>query len=143
MSHFTPIPSLIGGAMVGLSASMLLLFNGRVAGISGIFGGLLTRRPSDVGWRVFFLAGLAVGGVLMALIHPAAFPLAPARSAPVIALAGLLVGYGTRLGNGCTSGHGVCGISRMSARSLVATIVFMATGALSVFFVGHVLGGAR
>jgi len=143
MSHFTPIPSLIGGALIGLSTSMLLLFNGRVAGVSGILGGVLIRRAGDVAWRLFFLAGLVAGGALMAQVHPSAFPSAPLRSAPVIVLAGLLVGYGTRLGNGCTSGHGVCGISRMSARSIVATIVFMTAGMISVFITHHLLGGAR
>lgn len=143
MSHFTPIPSLIGGVLIGLSTSMLLLFNGRVAGISGIFGGVLIRRPGDVSWRLYFLAGLLAAGLVMALLLPSAFPREALRSTPVIALAGLFVGFGTRLGNGCTSGHGVCGISRLSARSIVATVVFMTTGVLSVFVVNHLLGGAR
>jgi uncharacterized membrane protein YfcA len=143
MDHFTPIPSLIGGVLIGLSAALLLLFNGRVAGISGIFGGLLIRRAGDVAWRASFVAGLLAGGFLMTLIMPSAFPSAPLRSAPVIALAGLLVGFGTRLGNGCTSGHGVCGISRFSVRSMVATVVFMTTGVASVFVFNHLLGAAR
>jgi uncharacterized membrane protein YedE/YeeE len=143
MNHFTPIPSLIGGALIGLSTSMLLLFNGRIAGISGIFGGLLIRRPGDVAWRAFFLAGLLAGGYVMSRVDPAAFPHAVLRSAPVIALAGFAVGFGTRLGNGCTSGHGVCGISRLSARSIVATLVFMAAGVIAVFVANHLPGGAR
>lgn len=122
---------------------MLLLFNGRVAGISGIFGGLFIRRPGDVAWRAYFVAGLLAGGLLMKLLRPEAFPLTTLRSTPIIALAGLLVGFGTRLGNGCTSGHGVCGISRLSARSIVATVVFMTTGVAAVFIVNHVLGGAQ
>jgi len=143
MDHFTPIPSLIGGVLIGLSAALLLLFNGRVAGISGIFGGLLIRRAGDIAWRASFVAGLLAGGFLMTRIMPSAFPSASLRSAPVIALAGLLVGFGTRLGNGCTSGHGVCGISRFSVRSMVATVVFMTTGVASVFVFNHLLGGAR
>ena len=142
MSNFTPWSALLGGALIGVSASVLLLLNGRVAGISGIVGGLLRRRPEETAWRVLFVAGLLVGGVVVMLVRPASFGTAPV-SVPLAVLAGLFVGFGTRLGSGCTSGHGVCGISRLSGRSLAATMTFMATGALATFVVHHVVGGAR
>ncbi|MCP3101139.1 YeeE/YedE family protein [Myxococcus sp. K15C18031901] len=133
---------LLGGVLIGVAASLLLLFNGRVAGISGILGGLLAPAPGEAGWRGAFLLGLAGGGVLLALVRPHAFgaPVVPGLGVAVVA--GLLVGFGTRLGNGCTSGHGVCGLARGAGRSLVATLVFMATGALTVFVARHVVGGA-
>ncbi|MFO0760630.1 MAG: YeeE/YedE family protein [Byssovorax sp.] len=140
MHDFTPLPALLGGALIGLSTSALLLFNGRIAGISGIFGGLLAPKKGEVGWRIAFLAGLLAMGSILAVVYPAAFPTQALRPLGVVAVAGLLVGFGTRLGNGCTSGHGVCGISRMSARSIVATISFMAAGAVSVFISKHILG---
>lgn len=143
MNHFTPISSLLGGILIGLSTSMLLLFNGRVAGISGIFGGLLIPKPGEVAWRALFLAGVLAGSLVIVLFYPTAFPREAARSLPVVAVAGLLVGFGTRLGNGCTSGHGVCGLSRLSARSTVATVVFMTSGVASAFLTNHVLGGLR
>jgi uncharacterized membrane protein YedE/YeeE len=132
------IRALAGGALIGLSASIMLAFNGRVTGISGIVGGLVQPTPGDLGWRALFVAGLLAGGVVALLALPgavggAAVPVATA------ALAGLLVGVGTRLGNGCTSGHGVCGISRLSPRSLAATVTFISTGAVTVFLTG----GAR
>ena len=136
---FTPIASLLGGALIGLSASALLALNGRIAGISGILGALITGDVADRGWRGAFLAGLLSAGVVVAL----AFPGALRSSAPVplaiTVVAGLLVGFGTQLGMGCTSGHGVCGISRLSKRSLVATMTFMVTGAVAAFVVQHVL----
>ena len=143
MSQFTPIASLIGGALIGLSTSTLLLFNGRIAGISGIFGGLLVPRKGDVAWRASFLAGLLAAGLVLAALVPSAFPKEPLRPLGLVALAGLLVGFGTRLGNGCTSGHGVCGISRLSARSTVATLSFMAAGAVTVFVTRHLLGASQ
>lgn len=136
MHDFTPIPSLIGGILIGLSATMLLIFNGRIAGISGIFGGVLLPKAGDIGWRAFFLGGLLLGGLALRAFYPGAFPVEGAGSWPMVAVAGVLVGFGTRLGSGCTSGHGVCGLSRLSARSLVATLTFMATGVLTVFLVG-------
>lgn len=143
MDGFTPVSSLAGGMLIGLSAAMLLLFTGRIAGISGIAGGLLTNAPrSELSWRGSFLAGLLVGGVAMALLSPELFVVALDRSALAFAAAGLLVGFGTRLGNGCTSGHGVCGIGRLSTRSIVATLTFLATGAATVYVVEHVLGGS-
>ncbi len=142
MEHFTPVSSLLGGALIGLAASILLLFNGRVAGISGILGGALTPAPGDTLWRLMFLLGLAGVGAVGALLRPAAFVAGPVQSPWLIAIAGLLVGYGTRLGNGCTSGHGVCGVSRLSPRSLLATATFLATGAITVFLAKHLLGGS-
>ncbi len=139
MEHFTPYLALAGGALIGLAAVVLMLFQGRIAGISGIVGGLLAPRAGDVAWRVAFVAGLLVGAAALA-----AAGMAPVlRDRPglgVIILAGLFVGFGTRLGSGCTSGHGVCGLARLSSRSLVATLVFMASAALVVFATRHVLG---
>jgi uncharacterized membrane protein YedE/YeeE len=132
MHNLTPVPALLGGVLIGLSASLLLLANGRVAGISGIAGGLLEGSPRDAWWRVAFLAGLAAGGVVMALALPQAFAPSLSRSAVTLLGAGVLVGYGTRLSNGCTSGHGICGVSRGSLRSIAATATFVATGALTV-----------
>ena len=140
---FTPVPALIGGGIIGASASLMLLAHGRVTGISGIVGGLLTPKPGDTSWRLWFLAGLLAAGVAGALLAPQAFTFAIDRSLVAVGVAGLLVGFGTRLGNGCTSGHGVCGISRLSTRSIAATLVFIATGGLTVFVIEHVLGGAR
>lgn len=124
---FTPWSALAGGALIGTAASILLVLNGRVAGISGVLGGLLVPKAGDVKWRVAFVAGLALGGVVMLALRPEGFG-ASTRSIGWVALAGALVGIGTRIGNGCTSGHGVCGLSRLSIRSLVATGTFMATG---------------
>ena len=142
VENFTPMSALIGGMLIGLAALLLLLLNGRVAGISGIAGGLLATNPkpprSEVAWRVLFLVGLAFGAAAYNLFAPVAIrfdvPLG------VLALGGLLVGFGTRLGNGCTSGHGVCGIGRLSQRSMVATAIFVATAMLTVFLVRHVAG---
>ncbi|MCB9524835.1 MAG: YeeE/YedE family protein [Myxococcales bacterium] len=131
MTEFTPYSALLGGALIGLAATALLLFNGRIAGITGIAGGLLGGRPGDRAWRVAFLAGLVLGGTGLALAAPQALAFELTRSPAAIVGAGLLVGFGTRLGGGCTSGHGVCGISRLSTRSLVATGAFMATGFLA------------
>lgn len=142
MENFTPFASLAGGILIGLSAAVLLVFNGRIAGISGILGGLLQRDREEVPWRAVFVGALVIGGVVYAALAPQAFAVGIDRSAFAIAAAGLLVGFGTRLGNGCTSGHGVCGMSRFSRRSLVATLTFMATGAATVFTVQHVFGGA-
>lgn len=132
MSHFTPIPALAGGALIGLSASLLMLSHGRVAGVSGILGRIVAPPPAaeNPRWRWVFLIGMLLGGALLLLVHPTSFAPSP-RSLPVVMLSGLLVGVGTRLGNGCTSGHGVCGLSRFSPRSLVATMAFMATGMLT------------
>lgn len=139
MADFTPVPALLGGILIGGSASLLWLGNGRVAGVSGVLGGLMPPVAGDAGWRAAFVGGLLAGGALLAVAAPAA--LGPAVVPPAqVAVAGLLVGVGTRLGNGCTSGHGVCGLSRGSGRSLAATLTFMAAGFATVF-VAHRLGG--
>ncbi|MCI3205165.1 MULTISPECIES: YeeE/YedE family protein [Pandoraea] len=137
--HFTPWASLAGGVLVGLAAVWLMLSSGRIAGISGIVGGLLRPRAGDVGWRVAFIVGLmaAPWGYRAVAVVP---EVQIEASTAMLLGAGLLVGFGTRLGSGCTSGHGVCGLSRLSWRSLVATLCFMATGFLTVYVVRHVLG---
>ena len=139
-SAFTPWTALAGGALIGLSALLLLHANGRIAGISGIVGGLLRPVPQDRGWRIAFIRGMLIAptiwlmaGTLPPMIIDADFPL--------LIAAGLLVGISTRYGAGCTSGHGVCGMSRLSPRSLVATVAFMASGFITVFIVRHLLGG--
>jgi len=121
-----------GGVLIGISAGAVLFFLGKVAGISGIAGGFLAARPGDRLWRGCFIAGLLAGGALLHALDPAAVQFGLERSLPTLAVAGVLVGYGTRLGNGCTSGHGVCGVARGSRRSIVATLTFMATGMLTV-----------
>ena len=121
-------PALAGGVLIGLSTALLLLLTGRIAGISGVLGGLLTPRAGDIGWRGAFVGGLLLAGAGAALLAPAALGAPLARASVFIVVAGLLVGFGTRLGNGCTSGHGVCGISRGSPRSLASVLTFMATG---------------
>jgi uncharacterized membrane protein YedE/YeeE len=130
-----------GGALIGLAASLLLLSHGKVAGISGMVRGLLDPTARERGYRAWFLAGLLVMGLAFALVKPEL--LASAASAPLAltAVAGLLVGFGTSLGGGCTSGHGVCGVSRLSRRSIVATVTFLATGMLTVFVARHLGGG--
>jgi len=141
MENFTPIASLIGGILIGISASAMLLFNGKIAGISGIVAGLLSPTKSDTLWRATFVAGLVAGGLILKLLSPQGFEIGVVRSWNAFAFAGLLVGFGARLGSGCTSGHGVCGISRLSMRSIVATVTFIATGAAAVYIVNHLLGG--
>ncbi|ODP34267.1 YeeE/YedE family protein [Pandoraea sp. ISTKB] len=137
--HFTPWASLAGGVLVGLAAVWLMLSSGRIAGISGIVGGLLRPRAGDVGWRVAFIVGLMAAPWVYRAV--AVVPEAQIDASTAMLLgAGLLVGFGTRLGSGCTSGHGVCGLSRLSWRSLVATLCFMAAGFLTVYVVRHLLG---
>lgn len=140
MSEFTPVSALIGGLMIGGSAALFLILTGRVAGISGILGGLLQPVRKDVGWRLAFLAGL----MLAPLVYVGATGAMPrvefAAPAGVLVVAGLLVGIGTRLGAGCTSGHGVCGIGRGSPRSIAATAIFMATAVATVFIARHLAG---
>jgi uncharacterized membrane protein YedE/YeeE len=138
---FTPVSSLVGGVLIGLSAAALLIGHGRIAGISGILDGALRNRGGELTWRLLFLAGLVGGGLLLTWIRPQAFPTHHESSGPLLMAAGLLVGFGTRLGNGCTSGHGVCGIGRLSPRSILATLTFIAAGAATVFIVRHVIGG--
>ena len=142
MHNLEIIAPLIGGVLIGLAAGVMMLFSGRIAGISGITGGLLNFPKGDTAWRVAFVVGLLAGGVALFGIMPERFAFTVDRSLPAVAAAGLLVGFGTRLGNGCTSGHGICGISRVSRRSIVATITFIATGAISAFVVNHLMGGS-
>lgn len=136
---FSPVSAAIGGVIIGIAVAMLVLVNGRVAGISGIVGGLLRPAPADVAWRLAFVAGLiaapllfSAAGKLPAIVIDAGFP--------TVVVAGLLVGLGTRYGAGCTSGHGVCGVSRLSPRSIVATLAFMASGFATVFIIRHLIG---
>ena len=136
---FTPWASLAGGVIIGISAAMFVLLNGRIAGISGVLGGLLKPVRGDISWRVAFIAGLVGAPLLYALVTELPRPQIDAGYAGLI-VAGLLVGVGTRFGSGCTSGHGVCGISRLSPRSLVATATFMAAGFATVYVVRHLIG---
>lgn len=138
-NHFTPWPALAGGLIIGLSATMLLLLDGRIAGISGILGGLLRPRKADVSWRIGFLAGL-IGTPLLYASFAALPSMQIDAGTTTLVIAGLLVGIGTRYGAGCTSGHGVCGLSRGSPRSLVATCAFMLAGFLTVTVVRHLIG---
>jgi uncharacterized membrane protein YedE/YeeE len=131
MHDFTPFSALVGGGLIGLSASLLMLSHGRVAGISGIFAGVFDPAAEDRSFRLCFLAGLLLAGVLARAVHATTLP-AATPSLLVGGVAGLLVGAGTRLGSGCTSGHGVCGLSRLSKRSLAATLTFMATAMITV-----------
>ena len=133
---FTPWSSLAGGALIGLAAAMFALFNGRIAGISGVMGGLLKPTKGDVAWRAAFVGGLLAAPLVYVLIA-AAPTLQIDAGFGAIAVAGLLVGVGTRYGSGCTSGHGVCGLSRLSPRSLVATVAFMGAGFVTVFVIRH------
>jgi uncharacterized membrane protein YedE/YeeE len=138
-NHFTPWMSLAGGVLLGIAAAMFVLLNGRVLGISGILGGLLRPKAGDSVWRISFVLGMLAAPLTLTLLAPAGFISAPRIDASyaLIVVAGLLVGYGTRLGSGCTSGHGVCGLSRLSPRSLVATGTFMAAGFLIVYLMRH------
>ena len=139
VENFTPVSGLIGGLLIGLATALMMLFNGRIAGISGIVGGLLARRGSEVGWRAVFVVGLLLGAFIYMLATGGALPVRVEASLPVMVVAGLLVGFGTRLDSGCTSGHGISGIARLSKRSVVATLVFMGAGIVTVFLTGHVL----
>jgi len=137
-AHFTPWASLAGGLLIGLSAALFVLFNGRIAGISGILGGMLSLPKGDTAWRVAFLLGLVLAPLAFALVQPLPAVQVDAGTGTLVA-AGLLVGIGTRYGSGCTSGHGVCGLSRLSPRSLVATLAFMLAGFATVFVVRHLI----
>jgi len=139
--HFTPGLSLVGGILLGLASAAFILINGRILGISGILGGLLSPRAGDVGWRIAFLLGMAASPWVASQIFPEGLMEAPRIEAgyAAIAIAGLLVGFGTRYGSGCTSGHGVCGLSRLSPRSLVSTLTFMGLGFATVYVVRHLI----
>jgi uncharacterized membrane protein YedE/YeeE len=141
MENFTPLSAAIGGALIGLAAALLMLTTGRVAGISGIFGGLIGWNAPDRDWRIAFIVGLILAPLTGTLAGYALVePQMPASWA-VIVIAGLLVGFGTRLGGGCTSGHGICGVARLSPRSLVATVIFVGVAMVVVAIVRHGLGG--
>lgn len=133
--QFTPFLSFLGGALIGCAAWILILFCGRIAGISGIIGGVLSRGTPDRGWRLAFLVGIIISPLLYALVCP--LPVIEVTASwPILIISGLLVGIGTRYGSGCTSGHGVCGLSRLSSRSLVATLTFMGVAFITVWLMG-------
>ena len=134
--------ALLGGILIGVAASALLVLNGRIAGVSGIVGGLLPPRPAETAWRALFVGGLVAGGLCLRVFAPDPFRGLAATPYAVLVPAGLLVGIGTSLANGCTSGHGVCGVSRLSPRSILATLTFMLTGAVTVFVVRHLAHGS-
>lgn len=137
MQGLTPISATIGGAMIGLAASIYLVTLGRVAGISGIYGGLVRREPTDRRVRIAFLAGFVLAAIAIRIAYPQAFASTWYAGLPTAFGAGVLVGIGTQVGSGCTSGHGVCGLSRLSIRSLVATLTFMGTAAIVVYVTRH------
>ena len=140
MENFTPVSALIGGLLIGASAALFLVLNGRIAGISGILGGLVPAERGQVGWRLAFLAGMFIAPLAYVTLGGALPAIGLDASLPLLVVAGLIVGFGTRLGAGCTSGHGVCGIGRGSPRSLAATAVFMATAIATVFITRHLIG---
>ncbi|TNE66137.1 MAG: YeeE/YedE family protein [Alphaproteobacteria bacterium] len=140
MTEFTPVSALLGGALIGVSAVLMMAMLGRIAGISGILGGLLAPSEGGWGWKFAFVAGIVVAPLIYGAVMGAPADISLPHSVPLMVIGGLLVGFGTRLGGGCTSGHGVCGIARLSPRSIVATLVFMAAGFVTVFVLHH-LGG--
>ena len=142
VNQFTPLSALAGGLLIGAAAAMLFAFNGRMAAVSRIVAGTLRPKVGESLWRFLFMLGLMTGGLLMGWLVPGSIE--PVSRGPiVISVAGLLVGFGSQLGGGCTSGHGICGISRLSRRSIVATLTFMMTGAATVFVALHAMGAAR
>ncbi|MHA7879984.1 MAG: YeeE/YedE family protein [Saccharospirillum sp.] len=140
--NFTPVPAFIGGALIGLSAAILLLINGRIAGISGIAGGVIYPEKGDMDWRIVFLVGLIIGGFLYQWsgLGVGVEHIQAVVDTPMLIIAGVLVGIGTTIGTGCTSGHGICGLARRSPRSLVATLSFMASAFVTVFIVRQLIG---
>ena len=141
MHNLTPLSGLLGGALIGLAATLLMMLTGRLAGVSGILGGLLQVKPADAFWRIAFILGL-IAAPLLAALGGAPLPRpAMTSSLALLVAGGLLVGFGSRMGNGCTSGHGVCGFARLSARSIIATIVFMGVAVATVAIVRHGFGG--
>jgi uncharacterized membrane protein YedE/YeeE len=139
MENFTPYSAFLGGSLIGLSAALLMYFNGRIAGISGMVAGAFDMKNSENNWRLFFLGGLVLAAVIFNLFVPHV-PATYSRPTLLLIISGVLVGYGTRLGNGCTSGHAVCGMARLSIRSIAATVTFMAVAILTVFITRHLLG---
>lgn len=142
IAAFDPWAPLIGGIIIGLAAAALTGINGRILGVSGIYSGLLQpKSKTDLPWRAAFIGGMVGGGLLLHIIYPSAFDSLPSTSLWVTAVAGVLVGVGTKIGGGCTSGHGVCGIGRLSVRSILATVIFMLTAILTVLIVRQLSGG--
>jgi uncharacterized protein len=141
MENFTPYSSLAGGLLIGISAAIMLLFNGRITGISGITAELISPKSGEWLWRLLFLVGTVLGAVLFNQFYPGAFAIPKDYPYGLLIAGGLLVGIGTRMGSGCTTGHAICGISRLSSRSIVATCVFMTAGGITVFVLRHVIGG--
>ena len=139
MENFNLISALFGGALIGLSVTLLLLFNGRMAGISGIMNGVFNSPKNERTWRLVFLSGLVIGAIVFHAFSPDTF--VPRQGYPfwLIAVGGFLVGIGTRLGSGCTSGHGICGIANGSKRSILATLTFMGSGVITVYFIKHIM----
>jgi uncharacterized protein len=141
MNNFTPIAALMGGLLIGISSSLLLWLNGKIAGISGIANGALWAKTSDErAWRILFVVGLIIGGFIYVALFPGTVHARSGFPLFLVGAAGLLVGFGTALGSGCTSGHGVCGLGRLSVRSLVATMTFLVAAVITVFVMRHVLG---
>jgi uncharacterized protein len=138
VGSFTPVSGLMGGLLIGLAVTLMMLLNGRIAGISSIVSGLLTPKSGDTGWRAAFVVGLLLGALAFILAVGGPTPVDVLASPPAILIGGLLVGFGTRMGSGCTSGHGLCGIARFSRRSIVATAVFFGVAMLTVFLARHV-----
>ena len=138
MGDFTPVSGLIGGLLIGLAVALMLLLNGRIAGVSGSVGGLVNPKAGDTGWRAAFVVGLPLGALAYILLAGGPTPVDVLASPPAILIGGLLVGFGTRMGSGCTSGHGLCGLSLLSRRSVVATAVFFGVAMVTVFLTGHV-----
>ena len=138
MEDFTPASGLMGGILIGLAVTLMLLLNGRIAGISGIVGGLVNPKAGDTGWRAAFVAGLLLGALAYVLVKGGPSPVDVLASPPAILVGGLLVGFGTRMGSGCTSGHGLCGMARFSRRSMAATAIFFGVAMLTVFLTRHV-----
>ncbi|MDA0805860.1 MAG: YeeE/YedE family protein [Proteobacteria bacterium] len=139
MENFTPVSALIGDAFIGLSAVIMLAGNGRIAGISGILGGAISSRGDERRWRILFLAGLLLATLLYQIVSSSPITIEAQASPELLVIAGLLVGFGTRLGSGCTSGHGICGIARFSKRSFAATVMFMLFGFITVYVTRHLL----
>jgi uncharacterized membrane protein YedE/YeeE len=138
VANFTPASGLVGGLLIGLAVALMMLLNGRIAGISSIVGGLVTPKSGDTGWRVAFVVGLLLGALAFILVAGGKKPVDVLASPPAILIGGLLVGFGTRMGSGCTSGHGLCGIARFSRRSMFATAVFVGVAMVTVFLARHV-----
>ncbi len=139
MENFTPYSAFLGGSLIGLAAALLMYFNGRIAGISGMIAGVFDVKNHENHWRLFFLGGLILAAMIFNLFAPHS-PVTYSRSTFLLIISGILVGYGTRLGSGCTSGHAVCGMARLSKRSIVATLIFMSVAILTVFITRHLLG---